>query len=214
MLALLAPVNYAANLSSITIKGYTMKKETRETIELLVDKANRLKSINFTEHVKASGLGFTITNSSTDELIIDFGLPDNDKFDGFLLTFRFFYSEGESISFSRIRRFLNDSELSDEWRSGVSKARDTYFNFLNGYSQYTVKLFEGQPTRRQMLDIFINGQAAHADPEKAKILRTWASDDIRANLLVQEISGMFIQILGLIKYIGELSEKELQRKQT
>jgi len=189
-----------------------MKAKTRETLELLVEKANRLKSINFTDHIRTTGLGFKISNSGDSESLIEFGLPDNDKFDSLILTFRFFYSEGESISFSRIRRFLNDPELSDEWKNGVSKARETYFNFLKGYSEYTVGLFEGHPTRRDMLDIFINGQAAHADPEKAIVLGKWAADDIRANLLLQEISGMFVQILGLINYLGKLSEEELNHQ--
>lgn len=148
-----------------------MNDETKETLELIVKKANRLRSINFTDHIKSTGLGFKITNTDNGESVIEFGLPDNEKFDSFILTFRFFYLDKESISFARIRRFLNDPELSGEWKDGVSKARETYYEFLNGHSEYTVELFEGQPTRREMLDIFINAQAAHADPDKTKVLK-------------------------------------------
>lgn len=179
---------------------------------LLVEKANRLKSFKFDEHVKQVGLGFTGTRNDNDEWIIEFGLPDDEKIDSFILTFRFFYQDGESISFSSLRRFLNDPELSNEWKNGVSKARRAYFDFLKGYSEYTVEIFEGHPTRHEILDTVLYGQAAHANPERIKRLRQWTADDLRANLLQQEFTGMLVQILGLIKYIGELSERELALK--
>ena len=179
---------------------------------LLVEKANRLKSFKFDEHVRNIGLGFKVTSTGDGKSVIEFGLPDDEKIDSFILTFRFFYQEGESISFSSISRFLNDPELSSEWKNGVSKARKTYFDYLKGYSEYTVELFEGHPTRREILDTVLYGQAAHANPEKLQRLRQWTADDIRANLLLQEFTGMLVQILVLIKYIGELSERELELK--
>jgi hypothetical protein len=83
---------------------------------------------------------------------------------------------------------------------------------LRGYSEYTVELFEGYPTRREIIETVLYGQAAHANPEKIKWLRQWTADDIRANLLQQEFPGMLVHILGLIKYVGELSERELALK--
>lgn len=190
-----------------------MKEETRQTLMLLVEKADRLKSFKFAEHVKEVGLGFKGTRTGEgDEWVIEFGLPDDEKIDSFILTFRFFYQEGESISFSSLSRFLNDSELSSEWKDGVSKARKDYFDYLKGYSEYTVEIFEGHPTRKEILDTVLYGEAAHAKPEKIKQLKQWTADDIRANLLHQEFTGMLVQILGFIKYIGELSERELKLK--
>lgn len=187
-----------------------MKDETRQTLMLLVEKANRLKSFKFDEHVRQVGLGFNGTRNDEDEWVIEFGLPDDEKIDSFILTFRFFYQDGETISFSSLGRFLNDPELSPEWKNGVSGARRAYFDYLKGYSEYTVELFEGHPTRHEILDTVLYGQAAHANPEKIQRLKQWAADDIRANLLLQEFTGMLVQILGLIKYIGELSERELE----
>lgn len=179
---------------------------------LLVEKANRLKSFKFDEHVKQVGLGFKGTRNDDDEWIIEFGLPDDEKIDIFILTFRFFYQDGESISFSSLRRFLNDPELSSEWKDGVSKSRKAYFVYLKGYSVYTVELFEGHPSRHEILDTVLYGQATHANPEKLKRLKQWTADGIRANLLQQEFTGMLVQILVFIKYIGELSEHELALK--
>lgn len=189
-----------------------MKDETRQTLELLVEKANLLKSFKFDEHVKSIGLGFKGTRTGGDEWVIEFGLPDEEKRDSFILTFRFFYQEEEAISFSKLRRFLNDPELSEEWKNGVSKARKAYYSYLKGHSDYTVELFEGHPTRREILDTVLYGGVTHANPEKIQRRRQWTRDDIRANLLLQEFTGMLVQILAFIKYIGDLSERELALK--
>jgi len=189
-----------------------MKNETRLTLELLVEKANLLKSINFDEHMKNIGLGFKISKTDGDESIIEFGLPDEEKRNSFILTFRFFYQEEETISFSKLRRFLNDPELSDEWKSGVSKVRKVYFKYLKSHSDYSVELFDGHPTRQEMLDTVLYGGVAHAYPEKIQQLRTWTRDDIRANVLLQEFTAMLLQILAFISNIGELSERELALK--
>ena len=188
-----------------------MKDETRQTLMLLVEKADRLKSFKFVEHVKEVGLGFKGSRTGEgDEWVIEFGLPDDEKYDSFILTFRFFYQKGESISFSSLSRFLNDPELSSEWKDGVSNARKAYFDYLIGYSEYTVEIFEGHPTREEILDTVLYGEAAHAHPQKVQQLKKWTADDIRANLLHQEFTGMLVYILGLIKYIGELSKRELE----
>jgi hypothetical protein len=189
-----------------------MKDETRQTLELLVEKANLLKSVKFDEHVRTVGLGFKGKRTGEDEWEIEFGLPDEEKRNSFILTFRFFYQEEETISFSKLSRFLNDPELSDEWKSGVSKARKAYFRYLKSYSDYSVELFDGHPTRREMLDAVLYGGVAHANPEKIQRLRLWTRDGIRANVLLQEFTAMLVQILAFISYIGELSEHELALK--
>ena len=131
---------------------------------LIVEKANRLKSFNFSEHVKDVGRGFKAARGEGDEWVIEFGLPDDEKLDSFLLTFRLFYMQGELISFPRLGRLLNDPELSSEWRNGVSAARNAYFEYLKSYSDFTVELFEGRPSRGDILNTVLYAEAAHLDP--------------------------------------------------
>ena len=151
--------------------------------------------------------------TDNDEWVIDFGLPDVKEQDAFLLTFRMFIQKNESISLPNIHGLLRDNELSEELREGIKSVRRAYFNYLNSHSDYTVELFEGQPTRGQMLETVLYGGLAHGnDAETVERYKYWSRDDIRANLLMQEFTAILLQILVFIKFIADLSEKELMLK--
>jgi hypothetical protein len=190
-----------------------MKNETRVTLQQLVEKAQKLRDFRFDEHVKSVGLKMRGERTENDEWVIDFGLPDVKEQDAFLFTFRMFIQQNESISFPNIHGLLRDNDLSDELREGIKSVRQIYFNYLNSHSDYTVNLFEGHPTRGQMLDTVLYGGLAHGnDAETVQRFKHWSRDDIRANLLMQEFIAMLLQILEFIKFIADLSEKELMLK--
>jgi hypothetical protein len=189
-----------------------MKEDTRQTLETFVEKANLLKSFKFDEHVRSVGQGFSANKTDDGSWVIDFSLPDQEKRDSFILSFRFFYQNNESISLANLKRFLNDPELSDEWRKGISNVLKNYYRYLNGHFTQTVNLFDGHPTRREMLDTVLYGGIAHANkPEMVRRFKLWTRDGVRENVLLQSFAVMLIEILRVIYYIGELSERELAR---
>jgi hypothetical protein len=94
----------------------------------------------------------------------------------------------------------------------VAVAQKAYSDYLEGYSDYSVQLFDGHPTRGEMFETVLYGSLAHANQPKREKLQTWTRDDIRANLLQQEFAAMLVRILRVIDYIKELSQKELNRE--
>jgi hypothetical protein len=187
-----------------------MKDETKVILQQLVEKAQKLREFRFDEHVKGIGLNMRAERKDNDEWVIDFGLPDVKEQDAFLFTFRLFIQQNESISFPNIHGLLSDNELSNELREGIKSVRRAYFSYLNSYSDYTVELFDGHPTRGQMLETVLYGGLAHGNnAEIIERFKHWSSDDIQANLLMQEFTAILLQILVFIKFIAELSEKEL-----
>jgi hypothetical protein len=190
-----------------------MKAETRQTLTLFVEKANHLESFKFDEHIKNIGLGFKMTNVGNGQSVIEFSLPDDEKRDSFLLTFRLFYMDQESISFAHLSRFLNDPGLSLEWKNGVSAIRHAYYKYLGDYpAHYEAGFFEGTPTGDEIVRTILYGEAAHLNPEMTQKLKLWTADDIRANLLHQEFAKILLQLLLFIRGISELSERELELK--
>jgi hypothetical protein len=190
-----------------------MKDETRVILQRLVEKAQKLREFKFDEHVKNIGLNMQAKQTEDNEWIIDFGIPDVKEQDSFILTFRMFIQANEAISFPNIHGLLRDNELSSELREGIKSVRRAYFNYLNSHSDYTVELFDGRPTRRQMLETVLYGGLAHGnDPETVQRFKLWSRDGIRANLLMQEFTSILLQILVFIKFIADLSEKELAAK--
>jgi hypothetical protein len=190
-----------------------IKDDTRTILEFLVEKAHKLQDFRFDEHVKKVGLNFKGTKMDDGTWTLDFGIPDIKEQDAFLFTFRLFIQNNESISFPNIHGLLRDKGLSNEMQEGIKLVRRAYFNYLNSHSDYTVKLFEGHPTRMQILETVLYGGLGHGnDPETIQRFKVWSKDEICANLLVQEFTMILIQILVFINYIADLSEKELLAK--
>ena len=111
-----------------------MKNETRVILQQLVEKAQKLRDFRFDEHVKSVGLSMQAKRTEDEEWVIDFGLPDVKEQDAFLLTFRMFIQQNESISFQNIHGLLRDNELSKELRDGIISVRRAYFNYIRTYA--------------------------------------------------------------------------------
>jgi hypothetical protein len=187
-----------------------MNKETKQKLQLIVEKANKLRDFSFEKHVAQIGLGFKGARQEDGSWLLEFGIPDTKERDAFLLTFRLFYQENEPISFANLPALLNDPGLSMEFKNQATSIRQAYFDYLTGYSDYTVNLFEGHPTRKQMIDVGLYGGLAHTNrPERIEQYKVWARDDIRAFLFEQEFSRFLVGILGLIYQLAEFSQKEL-----
>jgi hypothetical protein len=187
-----------------------MQKVTRQTLELFVEKANKLAEFKFDEHVKSVGLNWHASRTENDDWVLEFGLPDEKERDAFLLTFRLFIQDNEPYSFQNLSR-LNDSSLSGDFTINLSKVLQAYFDYLSSHSAYTVELFDGRPTREEMLKTVLYGGLAHTNnPARMRRFKHWSRDDIRANLLLQEFAAILVQVMAFIKHIANLSENELK----
>lgn len=189
-----------------------MKNETRRVLELFVEKANKLRDFRFDEHVKIVGLGWKATRLEEDRWALDFGLPDVKERDAFLLTFRLFIQDNEPYSFKNIGKLSDDASLSSEFASELTKVLRAYSNYMNSQSGYTVKLFDGHPTREDMLKTALYGGLAHTNnPGLMQKFKDWSCDDIRANLLLQEFAAILVQMMVFIRHFADISERELIR---
>lgn len=187
-----------------------MNKDTKQKLEMIVDKANKLRDFSFEKHVAQIGLNFSSTRQEDGSWVTEFGIPDPKERDAFILTFRLFYQENESISFTNILHLLNDPDITDNYRNQVTKLRQAYFDYITGYSDYTVNLFEGHPTRKEMIDVGLYGGLAHTNrPDRIQTFHIWTKDDIRASLFEQEFTRFLLTILRMIYILATLSEAEL-----
>jgi hypothetical protein len=188
-----------------------MNKETKQTLKVIIEKANKLRDFSFEKHVAQIGLNFKSTRQEDGSWLLEFGIPDTKERDAFLLTFRLFYQENEMISFPNLLKLLDDPSLSKEYKNQVVAIRQAYFDYINGYSDYTVELFDDHPTRKQMIDVGLYGGLAHTNrPERIEQYHIWARDDIRASLFEQEFTRFLVRILGLIYQLADSSQSELK----
>lgn len=189
-----------------------MNRKTRERLELFVEKADKLREFGFEHHVRGISLDFHAHRQSDGTWSIELGFPDEKERDAFLLTFRFFHQRNEPISFDRLHNLANDPDLSSHCEDEVTRLRRAYRDYLDGHSEYTVNLFEGQPNRRQMLDVGLYGGLLHANrPKKVQLYKYWTKDSVRAGLFQQEFTKILLRLLDLIYELSDVSRQELQQ---
>ncbi len=159
---------------------------------LIVEKANRLKSFNFSEHVKDVGRGFKAARGEGDEWVIEFGLPDDEKLDSFLLTFRLFYMQGELSPFPGWVDYRRSGIVirMEERSIGCSQR---VFRILEELFRLYVELFEGRPSRRRHTEHGLVCRGGTLRPEKRQMLKQWTDDAIRTSLLHQDFAAILVR---------------------
>lgn len=190
-----------------------MRDETRETLELFVEKATKLVRSRFIAFVNTqSQITINYENMNNEgQFSIDHSEPDSEAIEAFVLTFRFFIQNNESISLANLERILDDPGVSDNWKQEVTRTRSE----LNGVLDST-KLVSGVPltingqalTNRELMQVFVFGHLAHANKQKHALYRTWASTPFFP-LLEFCFYAVLKDVVRAINWIGYLSQQEL-----
>lgn len=187
-----------------------MREYTRRTLTAIAEKAHKLKSFKFDEHVRSVGLGWRTTRVENG-WFVEFDLPKEEKRDAFLLTFRMFIQQNEPISFHKLNKIINDPEVSEELKSGLRKARQSYIKYIDGYPENIQDIWGERPTRGEILKVVLYGDLAHTkDVALRHKYEDWTRDEIRKSVLLQAFTRTIVNILELIDFIAELSEQELK----
>ena len=189
-----------------------MREETRQTLQLIIEKAAKLKAFGFESHVRESGHGFNAERRPEGDWLVEFAIPEEEERDAFLLTFRLFYQRNERISLPNLEALAQDPGLSDEWRREARRTHGAFQQYLDGHSTFSVELFEGHPSRKEMLDAALYGGLAHANnQELIDRFQRWTADEVRAAVFQQEFAKFLVEILVLIDHIARASEQELRK---
>lgn len=178
--------------------------------------AQDLSSFKFDEHVKKAGLGFRAHHEEDGSWIIEFGQADNKELQAFLFRFRLFIQHNEPISFHNLHNLMADPDISENWKKGVGKAIQDYFDYMNRFPEDIEDLFGKRPTNEEILDTVLYGGLGHTGLDrryrhKRQRFQNWARDEIRANVLFQVFTRIVLTIFRLINYIADLSDKELEK---
>ena len=128
--------------------------------------------------------------------------PDEEDLRSFLLLFRQFISKKEPVFINRIfsdcLRFLGSDELKDE----LNKAKGEWKRVLTGMAGFKMVVDSQNLTPEYVLDLWINGEYFHNDPEKARELRRLMTDQIPL-VRIQLLSAL-PSLTQVILYIGNV----------
>jgi hypothetical protein len=190
-----------------------MNETTRQLLKHIVENADLLKKFAFEEHIKKTGLGFRIDRENEETFSVEFGVPDDKELRAVIGILRFFYRGNEPASFTKLHEIAKkDPSLSSDWQKGSKELQEQFASFMDGYSDYSVNLFEGHPSRREMFFTAMDSGFDHFNKSEPIAKRNeWTRDDIRASIFLQEITVIILVIIYMIYRLGEISRHELEQ---
>ncbi len=210
-----------------------MRRETRLALQLLVEKAHRMRDGRYVGWLREQGgtsLKYSYKRNPEDgsgSLTIEHEHPDEDATDALILTFRFFIQENETPSFRWLsKNVMDDDGLSDEWKQEFIRVRKELNAFLDRRSDFHETVIDAAApatagggrivgeydwTHRQIMQVFIYGGMAHANPKKRAIYMRWKNNPMP--MFFPFIANMFDHIimtgLNAIAIACDATEREL-----
>src|SRR5436309_4232032 len=165
-------------MASGTIRRFFVDDKSRITVELFVEKAEKLAKY-VSEMSYFGGLLGVFRLSAEDEWQI------HPAIEGFILTFRMFIHKRDRIALYRLERdkqgqpirpeLLDLAGMSDRWYEKVNQA----YKWIGEALAITPPnlIFNNEPiTRWKILETFVYGEYAHAEATHHETLNQWRTD--------------------------------------
>ena len=150
-----------------------MGSSASQTLRLFNEKADKLMGLRFTQALKNNvevegsyhpSNGWTATRTG----------PGSEETEAFVLTLRFFLQNNERISIANTADLYETLAVPEKLKEAVRKTPGMLNEFLDSDAQIIWK--NERLTRRRVLDVFLYGGLAHANPEKKALYDEWVAD--------------------------------------
>ena len=190
-----------------------MRQDTFEAIELFVEKAEKLKAVDFVKSPKLAQFHWSWNQGNE---TVEITGPRSQDIDAFLLTYRFFFDRKEHCSFRWLaENVLNDTGLSENWRNGFCKLRDSINHYLDSYPSIKVTNdnYPSPMTNLEIKDLFLFGDLSHAtwSMENRKKFKQWMSHHATKGLLTSQFVEILFVTLDVIIKVSDLCKSELEK---
>ena len=189
-----------------------MLDETRQTLEMFVEKAHKLRDSRFYKSLNNTGLSMTATFRAGESPEFQTTAPTSDEVDAFVVTLRMFKQKGEQVSFTEMAGVLNDSDVSQEWKDHFTHCREQLNKELAAPTRGGIKIGNEILTRERLLDVFINGNIAHTEAKKVAEYRQWKALGPYFQFIENAFHHAILDVLERVAYVCNISEAELNGK--
>lgn len=182
--------------------------QSKATLELFVEKLDKLERSTFLKKL-LSNSQMAINYDHKSGLKCERVGPNEENIDAFVLTFRFFIQNNESISISNLQKIFDSEAVTISEGLEFTILRNELNLFL---SQSCGINIEKDITNSELMDTFIYGGLSHANPKKKKKYDLWLNKGgFATELLYYEFTMILFKVLWTLKNIKKLCLKILDR---
>ncbi|QDV78976.1 hypothetical protein [Botrimarina mediterranea] len=171
-------------------------REELNAARLFVEKANRLLKSTFLKEA-AVNMGWTLSGKKDEAVRIEHRGPRWENVEAFVLTFRFFIQDNESISIRNMAKVFSSDLATPGERRRFYEIRESLNKYLDGSSMFK----EGARTasRREVMDVFIYGGMSHAKPKKKEKFDAWMRHVLLGPMTTTEFTTILSTVLSAIE---------------
>ena len=182
-------------------------------LKLYNEKSNELLELSFLKTITNPKAGVTISGHLKDsgeyEINSEIRGPSKEAIQAFVLTFRYFIQNNESISFKNISELYNVANIDAELKKQFESARIELNNMLDSSNFMNLKYNNEILSNRKIMDVFIYGALAHANPQKYRLYNEWMSFPPAAVLFQNCFNLILGHTLEAIVFVSRLNEKAI-----
>jgi len=201
-----------------------LKETVKATLELFVEKADKLRQQEFTQFIEEFGQQLRYT-ADPQQFTVSTVAPTQTMTDSFLLTYRMFVQESEHMRILHPNKPISsnilDSSLSPQWLAEVQDVAQKVHTFLREKPTIPIvfNLIDKQgntrtesPTRWDILETLLYGDRSHATPALRKRLKNWLTTDFEEmvrGFLMREFREILAVTLNAIQHLAHYARLEL-----
>ena len=182
-------------------------ESTRETLELVCQKADELMREPFTKFLlEGNKIRFRFSSSKGGPLLVETWSPEHTDIKSFSMTLRWFMEAKESTSFRSLALLLCSPELSTRWKEQFRRNRRLLNEYLDSNSPFSMG--DTTYTHRKIIDTFFYGDLFHADQRA-----TWAEwkESGVFGPIQTEFCGVLTRVLDHVRCLASTCREELNR---
>jgi len=184
-------------------------------LHLFNEKVRELLELSFVKAVTDPNAGFSLSGERQEDggFIMRSTVrgPSVEAVKAFVLTFRFFIQDNETISLRNIASLYDSSNIDPQQRANFQSARNEINKMLDAPNFFNLNYDGVKPTNRQVMEVFVYGGLAHANPEKYNTYKDWMSFPPAAAILQACFHAILGNILNALAYIEQVNETTLQQ---
>lgn len=156
----------------------------QEVLQIFIESVDELIDSEFLSQVKTQSISTQLNWSQNGGLLSERTGPKRDAVKAFLLTLRFFRQNNEPTSLCNMEERIEGLNLNAELKERFRTSRHNFNSYLDKRPSINFSPEIGADTNRKILDTFLYGIFAHANPKHRRQAKQWEGapyyEDIRA----------------------------------
>lgn len=180
-----------------------------KSLRLFNEKADALTRSRFAEALFNQETGVMITGDAqgrAESIVVG---PDDEAVAAFVLTFRLFRQNGDGISIRELAEIYESESVPTDLRDEFDRIRTALNDRLDSPPMVAYEVNGESITRGRILEVFLYGGLAHANPEKLETYEQWQQVPMFFALLSNEFHATLGEFFNCVRLIRSINERLL-----